>query len=145
MNVRGLYAHRERLWRGFFKIRTGAPALEAALQQREQTRVPVTHNEQQQEWHGEVVFVADGVPDRHGEVAADQKLDPGNDAEAFAILRRLRFFTALFDAIFRSALEGTLDAEQGFEDGPGVGHSQADTERHEKRQIEKSLVPLARE
>ncbi len=73
------------------------------------------------------------------------ELDPGNDAEALAIFLGLRLFALLLHAIFRRAGEGGLDAEEGFEDGLGVGDREADAERHEERDVEEGLVPGARE
>ena len=60
-------------------------ALESPLKEAEETGVPVSEDEEDEERDGEEVFGGDGVVDGPCEVAADGELDPGDDAEALAV------------------------------------------------------------
>ena len=51
-----------------------------ALEQRHEAGDPVSDYEQEQEGHGNVVLVDDGVPDGGGEIGADEQLDPRDPA-----------------------------------------------------------------
>ena len=95
-----LHTDRERLGTVLF----GALAhhsVEAALQQRHQTRVPISKDKQDEERHRYVIFVGDSVPDSQREIAADQQLNIRNPAQAFAILlRRDGLFRLVHHTIF---------------------------------------------
>ena len=74
-------------------------ALEEALEDAEQAGVPVAQDEEQEERDGEEVLRGDGVPDGGGEVAADGELNPGDDAEALAVLLGLGALALLLDGV----------------------------------------------
>src|SRR6516164_876784 len=75
----------------------------AALQQRHQARTPVSKDEENEEWNGDVVLVLDGVVDSHGKVGANQEFDPGYPSQALAVFRGADFILLRFDPVFRSA------------------------------------------
>src|SRR5580692_2631725 len=80
-------------------------ACESALQQRHQSRIPIAHDEQYQEWHCDVILVVDRVVDGDREVAADQQLNPRHPTEAPAIGIGAHFILLGLDMIFRSTRE----------------------------------------
>src|ERR1700733_6435575 len=68
----------------------GVPAaLEPSLQQTQQSRVPVSEDEQQQERHRKEVLSRNRVVHRPREVATNCKFDPRHNSEALAIDLRL--------------------------------------------------------
>ena len=79
VHKRALYANRKRLGVAvrWVEHQTG----KTPLQQRHQSRIPVAHHKQNQKWHGNVVLIGDRVIDGQGEIATDQKLNPGNPAQ----------------------------------------------------------------
>src|SRR5271170_1650084 len=137
--------HRKRLRRRLVRIGSAqAEALKSSLEERHQSRVPVAYDEDQQERHREVVLIGYRIVNRGCKVTADEQFDPGNDAETLAVFRRLRSLTLLLDAILRRSLEGALDAEERLKHRAGIGHGEADAERHEERQVEEGLEPCSR-
>ncbi len=119
-------------------------ALEAALQEAEEAGVPVSEDEEDEEGDGEEVFCGDGVVDGPGEVAADGELYPGDDAEALAIDGGLGLLAFFLHAVLGGAGEGAFYAEEGFEDGFGVGDGEAYTaEGHDERDVDDGRVPAS--
>ena len=117
-------------------------AFEAALQETQEAGVPISEDEEDEEWDGEEVFRGDGIVDGPGEVAADGDLDPGDDAEALAVDGGLVFFAFFLDAVFRGAGEGAFYAEEGFEDGFCVGDGEAySAEGHDEGDVDDRHVP----
>ena len=121
-------------------------ALEQALEDAKQTRIPIAQQEQQKKRHREVVLGGYGIPDRGGEVAADQQLDPGDDAEALTVLLLgYGLFASLQHPVLGRTGEGALDAEESFEHSLGIRDRKPDAQRHQERNVKQRLVPASRE
>ena len=63
--------------------------LKKALEDAQKAGVPIAEHKEQKEWDGEEIFRRDGVPDRPRKIAADEQLNPRDDARER--LRYLRF------------------------------------------------------
>src|SRR5580692_5088969 len=121
-------------------------AVEAALQQRHQSCVPVAEDEQHQEWNRDEVLIGDRVPDCEREVGSDQKFEIRNPAETSAILLRRDCCVLLVGhTILRRARKWGLMSDERFHHSFGVGQRQPDSERHQRWQEEKRAIPGFRE
>src|SRR5271157_4274581 len=136
-----LHADRERLGAVFLHA-LPHQSVEAALQQRHQPGVPVSKDEQDEKWHGDVIFVRNGVPHRQRKIAPDQHFDVRDPAQALAILLCSDgLFLLAYDAILRRASERALVAHQRLKYRLAIGDGQSNAERHQRRQEQECAIP----